>query len=62
MLCTVTLLRVDWEAEAKLAQVQQRTVDSLEAIIVFGVSSEASVEGEARYHALEGRCAKLFLA
>ena len=53
VLCTVTLLRVDWEAEAKLAQAQQRTIDSLEAAIAFGASPEAVLEQEVRYQALE---------
>ena len=53
MLCTVTLLRVDWEAEARLAQVQQRTIDSLEAAIAFGASPERVLEQEAQYQATE---------
>lgn len=53
VLCTVTLMGVDWEAEAKLAQAQQRTIDSLEEAMASGAHPEAVLAAEARYMALE---------
>ena len=52
-MCVVTLLRVDWEAEAKLAVAKQRTIESLEVAMDFGASPEEVLDEEALYMAHE---------
>ena len=49
----MTLLRVDWEAEAKLSQAQQRTIESLEAAIATGADPQEVLAKEARDQAAE---------
>lgn len=53
MLNVVTLLRVDWEAESKLAQAQQRTIESLEEAIATGANPVEVLAQEARDQAAE---------
>lgn len=54
VLCTATLLQVDWEAKVKLVQPQQRTIYSPEAGTVFRDSPETVLEVEARHLGLKG--------
>ena len=49
----MTLLRVDWVVEAKLAQAQQRTIESLEAAIATGADPQEVLAKEARDQAAE---------